>query len=129
MVGDAMKSDTLFFVCILLTIIIDSIVFVTFGQKTVRKLRKNSSARDALGIEFMSGWDIFNVTIAFGFPRKLNRYLRKTAFAPFHADADLLEKYMSRFDLILARLHFSLWMISAFAMFTFMFLFKIGVFK
>ena len=129
MVGVAMKPDTIFFIFILLVMIVDFIVLVAFGQKTVRKLRKNPNTKDALGIQFVNGWDILNVTIAFGLPRKLNRFLRKTTFSPFHADADLLERYMTRVDLILARVHFSLWMFSAFALLTFIFLFKIGVFK
>jgi hypothetical protein len=122
-----MKPDTLFSMVILLAVILDSIIFVAFGQKTVRKLRKNPNTKEALGVAFMSGWDIFNVTIAFGFPRKMNRLLRKTVFAPFNADADLLEKYMTRFDVILAKVHFSLWMSLVIGTLIFMILCKIGV--
>ena len=124
-----MRSDTISFVLILSVVIIDSILFVMFGQKTVSKLRKNPDTKDALGGEFMSGRDIFNITIALGFPRELNRILKKSAFAPFNADVDLLEKHLTRFDLILAKVHFSLWMSSVLAMLIFMLLYKFGVFE
>ena len=124
-----MRADTIFFVFILLMIIVDSIFFVIFGQKAVRKLRKNPKTKDALGIEFMNGWDIVNVTIALGFPRKLNRFLRKSAYAPLNTDADLISKHLTRFDLVLAKIHFSLWMLSAAAILLLMLLDSIGVFR
>jgi len=40
------------------------ILFIIFGQVTVRKLRKNPETKHELGIEFASGWDIFNVASA-----------------------------------------------------------------
>ncbi len=109
--------------------IIDSILFVVFGQKAVRKLRKNPATRNMLGIKFIGGWDIVNVTIAFGFPRKLNRFLRRSAFAALNADADLLEQYLTRFDLILAKIHFSLWISWTLALFVLMLLDIIGIFQ
>lgn len=37
------------------------ILYVAFGQITVRKLRKTPATKDKLGVEFASGWDILNV--------------------------------------------------------------------
>ena len=37
------------------------LLYLLFGQITVRKLRKNPETKQSLGIEFVSGWDILNV--------------------------------------------------------------------
>ena len=41
-------------------ILISMVLYVIFGQVTVRKLRKNPETKHELGVEFASGWDIFN---------------------------------------------------------------------
>ena len=45
------------------------IMFVLFGQITVRKLRKNPELQHALGLELVSGWDIINVAQALAMPK------------------------------------------------------------
>ena len=63
-------SERVFFVAILIIAsIIAGILFVAFGQITVRKLRKKPKTKDSLGLEFISGWDIINVAQVFSFPR------------------------------------------------------------
>ena len=57
----------------LLLCIFACIFFVLFGQITVRKLRKNEKTKDALGLEFTSGWDILNVAQALSLPKKLKK--------------------------------------------------------
>ena len=47
------------------------ILFVVFGQVTVRRLRKNPLTKEGLGIEFASGWDILNVAARFLHPNGL----------------------------------------------------------
>lgn len=84
------------------------ILFVIFGQVTVRKLRKNPETKDELGIEFASGWDIINVAGALAMPRWLNRKLRNTPLSYLYANADLLDKSTNTFDRILAALFY--WM-------------------
>lgn len=49
--------------------VLSAILYVAFGQITVRKLRKNPKTKDALGLEYASGWDIINVAQVFAFPR------------------------------------------------------------
>lgn len=90
----------------LAAIFIAMILFVLFGEMTVRKLRKNPATKDVLGIEFASGWNIGNVAFAFAMPRWMNRKLRNSPLAALHADADLLERYTNRFDRILGRAFF-----------------------
>ena len=112
---------------ILLMIIFDLMLFVIFGQKTVRKLRKNPDVKDALGIEFISGWDIVNVMSALSLPRKLTRKFKETIIAPMEADADLLYRYTTRFDRILAKLIFFSMAFSVLGLFILMLLDKLGI--
>ena len=93
------------------------ILFVIFGQITVRKLRKNPSTKQALGIEFASGWDILNVAQALSLPAALEKKLKNRAF---HANADLLYKHTTIFDRVLARMFFSLFVFSALGLFILM---------
>ncbi len=53
------------------------ILFVIFGQVTVRKLRKKPETRHELGVEFASGWDIFNVAQALTLPKSVMKKIRK----------------------------------------------------
>ena len=61
---------------LLATTFIAWILFVIFGQITVRKLRKNPETKHELGIEFVSGWDIFNVAQALSLPAALEKRLK-----------------------------------------------------
>jgi hypothetical protein len=54
---------------LILATILTGIMFVLFGQITVRKLRKNPKTRNALGLEYVSGWDVINAAQALAFPR------------------------------------------------------------
>jgi hypothetical protein len=83
--------------------LIVSILYVIFGQVTVRKLRKNPETKDALGIEFVSGWDILNVAQALGLPKKYALWRKKAALGMLRADADVLYRHTNKLDRILAR--------------------------
>jgi hypothetical protein len=97
-------SFLLAIVCFIL--IISLIFFVIFGQVTVRKLRKNPETKDALGTEFVSGWDIVNTAMALTLPIKLCRKTKLSPFGMLHADPDVLYKHTTRLDRILARAYF-----------------------
>src|SRR5690554_7670856 len=56
--------------------LIACVLYVVFGQVTVRKLRKNSKTRDELGLQLVSGWDIINVAQALSFPESWSKKLR-----------------------------------------------------
>ena len=83
--------------------LIGLVLCVIFGQVTVRKLRKNPEIKGELGLEFISGMDIFNVGIALTLPRKFTRLGQKGSLRILSADAELLYKHTTRFDRILAR--------------------------
>jgi len=88
---------------IILATIITGILFVLFGQITVRKLRKNPETKEQLGVEFASGWDILNVAAALSRPKWLSEKYKKSNFSSLAANADVLYRNTTLFDRILAR--------------------------
>lgn len=80
------------------------ILYVLFGQLTVRKLRKNPETKDHLGIEFASGWDILNVAAALSRPKWLTERYKKSNLSFLAANSDVLNKNTTLFDRILARI-------------------------
>jgi hypothetical protein len=105
------------------------ILFVIFGQVTVRKLRKNPETKEALGIEFVSGMDIFNVAMALTLPKKEAKSLNKSVFNFLHPDPDLLYKHTTRFDRILARVFFIPFMFAGFSLIVLCLMEYFGFFK
>lgn len=95
------------------TMLVAWVLFVIFGQVTVRKLRKNPETKHELGIEFVSGWDIFNVAQALSLPTTLEKRLKNKLF---HANIDLLYKHTTIFDRVLARVFYMLFAFSGFGL-------------
>ncbi len=83
---------------------ISLILYVAFGQITVRKLRKNPKTKDALGMEFVSGMDILNVAGALSKPKWLTKKIKRPDLSFLVADTDILYEYTTLFDRILARI-------------------------
>jgi len=97
-----MKLITILVGLLIALVFVTAILFVIFGQITVRKLRKNPQTKDQLGIEFASGWDIVNVAQALAIPRILIRKLNNSPLSALYANSDLLHKYTNKFDKVLA---------------------------
>jgi len=110
------------------TFLISAILLVIFGQVTVRKLRKNSETKNELGVEFISGWDIFNVAQALSLPKAIARKIRANPTGMLHANSDLLYKHTTIFDRLLARLFYALYVLSVSTMLILMILNWFGVF-
>ena len=109
------------------------ILFVVFGQVTVRKLRKNPATKYELGIEFASGWDTLNVAGALALPKVITRRIKRNSISMgmgqgFEADPDVLHKHTTVFDRVLARMFFWSWMFSAFGLIILGVLHWLGVF-
>ena len=105
-------------------------LYVIFGQITVRKLRKNPETKQELGIEFVSGWDIFNVATVLALPKSYAQKMRKRHVTGLlHANVDLLYKHTTVLDRLLARLFYWSWMLSSFALIMLMILNWFGVFE
>ncbi|MCF6362697.1 MAG: hypothetical protein L3J88_05000 [Gammaproteobacteria bacterium] len=103
------------------------ILFVIFGQVTVRKLRKNPETKHELGIEFVSGWDILNVAQALTLPKSVAQKIRRNSMG-FEADPDLLYKHTTVFDRVLARVFYMLFAFSGFGLIVLGVLHWFGVF-
>ncbi len=91
---------------IMLFTFISAILFVIFGQVTVRKLRKNHETKDYLGVEFASGWDILNVAQALSIPKCIKEKFKQSKFSFFFADTDLIYKHTNKLDRFLARIFY-----------------------
>lgn len=100
-----------------------------FGQITVRKLRKNPETKDALGIEFASGWDILNVAKVMAMPKKFAQKLKGTPKSVFYADIDLLYKHTSAFDRMLGAIFYWLYVFTGLSMILLVLLNTFGFFN
>lgn len=123
-----MSLKTALFAIFLAIFFFSLILFVIFGQTTVRKLRKNPATKEELGFEFISGLDILNVAGALALPRWLNRKLRSTPLAGMYANAELLDKFTNKFDRILATIFYVLVSSSLLAIILLILLDEMGVF-
>ncbi len=97
-----MSIDRILFAVAALLLFIGCILFVLFGQITVKKLIKNPATKDSLGVEFASGWDITNVAQALALPRSWSRKLDNSALSFFNANAEKIHNHTTLFDKILA---------------------------
>lgn len=83
-------------------LLIACVLYVIFGQVTVRPLRKNPKTRESLGLEFISGWDIINVAQALAMPKAWTETLSKSPIGSIYAERKTLIEHTSKFDQILA---------------------------
>ncbi len=104
-----MTFSTLLGICFLF-ILIGWVLFVLFGQITVRRLRKNPETRNKLGLEFASGWDIFNVAGAMCRPQWLSERLRRSTLSFSAADERPIYENTNWFDRLLGRTMFIMMM-------------------
>ena len=80
------------------------IIYIIFGQVSVRKLRKNPITKKSLGLEFVSGWDIFNVAFSLSYPVWMREVAKKSPLSFLEADYDAIYPYTTRFDRVLAKI-------------------------
>jgi hypothetical protein len=111
-----------------LLMFITAILYVIFGQVTVRKLRKNPATKDRLGMEFVSGWDIFNVAGALSTPKWLRDRFSRSNLSVLIADYQVLYDNTTRFDRILARVFWVIYVISGSSMILLVILDSVGLF-
>lgn len=97
-----MKLITILVGILIVLALITAILFIVFGQVTVRKLRKNPKTKEQLGVEFASGWDIINVAQTLAMPKTLMRKLNNSSLSGLYANAELLNKHTSKLDKALA---------------------------
>jgi len=106
-----------------------AILFLTFSWITVRKLKKkNPETKDALGFEYVSGWDILNTAQALSIPRLITKKLKGTVLSFLHTDSDLLYLHTNTFDRFLARIFYVTYATAGLSMITLITLKTIGIF-
>ena len=88
---------------IILASMVTGILFVLFGQITVRKLRKNPKTKNMLGMELASGWDIINVARALAVSRSWAKKAQESNISFMFANADALRENTTKFDQFLAK--------------------------
>jgi len=96
-----MSTTTIIVLFIIISSMVSGILYVAFGQITVRKLRKNPKTRDFLGVEYASGWDIINVAQAFAFPKAWAKKVENSKFSFMYANASELYENTTKFDQVL----------------------------
>ena len=124
-----MSIGTLVFAYCALGILLSAVLLVLFGQITVKKLRKNPNTKDKLGVEFISGWDIFNVAGALSLPRFLTNKMEKSWLSPMYANAAILIEKTTKFDRALAFVFYWLSQLSTLCLLLFMLFESLGVFS
>ncbi len=107
-----MVTEAGVFAIVMTGIFFSAVLYVAFGQITVRKLRKNPETKNELGMEFVSGWDIINVAQALAMPTFILRKFKNKKLSFLYANADLLIKHTNKFDRVLAFLFYWLLMSS-----------------
>ena len=96
-----------------LGVIISCIMYVIFGQRVVRRLRKNPETWDKLGVSFLSGYDILNVAGALSAPRCIVKRLENGGLSPLFAQSDILYKHTTKAERIFAKIFYFSFMGSA----------------
>jgi len=73
-----MRTSTLIFVFLICFLLLTMLLFVLFGQVTVRKLRKNPKTKHELGMEFTRDLDVLNIAQSLALPISLIKEFRTT---------------------------------------------------
>lgn len=124
-----MATEKAFFALILVGVIFSGILYVVFGQVTVRKLRKNPKTKDQLGIEYASGWDIINVAQVFAFPKSWVKKVENSRFSFLYANGTALYENTTKFDRVLGCVFYWLLMLSGGGMILLVSLSSLGFFN
>lgn len=87
-------------------ILVAWIIFLVFAQVSVRRLEKHPETKDALGMELVSGWRIFNIAEALVLPMSFFKRIEGGPLFFMYADAKVLRRHSRLIDRILAHLLF-----------------------
>lgn len=124
-----MSNSNAIFFFLLLGSIFTGVLYVSFGQITVRKLRKNTEAKAALGFKLVSGWDIINVAEALSIPRSWMKKIENGSLSKMYAKTDFLIEKTTKFDRILAVMFYVNFIFLGLSMATFILLDAFGLLK
>ncbi|MDE2119896.1 MAG: hypothetical protein KGJ64_04325 [Betaproteobacteria bacterium] len=108
---------------VMFSLLMAGILYVVFGQVTVRRLRRNPATRDCLGVEFLHGGDIGNVAQALGWPRWLQERSERGSLGFMMARSQVIREHTTALDRALGRACF--WAVMLAGSFTMIFCFVI----
>lgn len=114
---------------LILATILTGIMFVLFGQITVRKLRKNPKTRNALGLEYVSGWDVINAAQALAFPRSWSKKLERSPLSFIYANSLILIENTNRLDRFLGSLFYWMMIVTGMSGALLVLLESVGIFE
>ena len=97
-------------------VLLGLILYVVFGQVTVKRLRKDPVTKSALGLEFASGWDVLNAAQALSLPRMITSRLENGSLSPMYANSNLLRQNTTLTERILAAIFYWVFMLSSMSM-------------
>ncbi|HEY9661815.1 MAG TPA: hypothetical protein V6C65_25450 [Allocoleopsis sp.] len=97
-----MSTEQILIGALLIATILVGVLFIVFGQFTVKRLRKNPNTRHNLGMEYISGWNILNVAQALALPKSWTRKLENGPLSSAYAKTTLLIEHTTKFDRALA---------------------------
>jgi len=123
-----MSSSQMFLGIIIIATVLVGLLFVIFGQITVRKLRKQNRNKNNLGIELASGWDILNAAGALSTPNWLRKKFESSRLSGFSANYEFLYENTNKFDRILARVFWSFYLVTGVAIISYTIASILGVF-
>lgn len=112
----------------LLGTFLSMILYVLFGQLTVKKLRKDEALKNSLGLELVSGWDIINVAQALAIPRSWSKKLENSPLSALYAKSECLRENTTRFDRVLAAMFYWLLTLSGISMIALVAMDSLGAF-
>ncbi len=112
----------------LLGTFLSMILYVLFGQLTVKKLRKDEVLKNSLGLELVGGWDIINVAQALAIPRSWSKKLENSPLSALYAKSECLRENTTRFDRVLAAMFYWLLTLSGISMIALVAMDSLGAF-
>ncbi|WP_166268147.1 hypothetical protein [Marinobacter caseinilyticus] len=124
-----MNVESILFGCSMGGMLFALILYVVFGQVTVRKLRKYPDTKNALGVEFASGWDILNVAQALAIPRSWSKKLESSPLSALYANSESLRQNTTPFDRLLAAVFYWLFTASGMTMIALVVLDGLGIIR
>ncbi len=123
-----MSGAQMFLGIIIIATVLVGLLFVIFGQITVRKLRKRNHNKNKLGVELASGWDILNAAGALSTPSWLRKKFESSRLSGFSANYEFLYENTNKFDRILARVFWSFYLVTGVAIIGYTIASILGVF-
>ena len=124
-----MTDRAIYVVILIAAALIVGILYIVFGQLTVKRLRNNPKTRDALGLEYVSGWDIINVAQALALPKTWSKKIEDGSLSFMHAKASLLLENTNKLDRFLGALFYWLLLLTGLSSALLVLLNSVGIFQ